>query len=48
MLDKLKTVYPPFKWFLGVVVSALVLIWFWKPVWAFLGAICAKAATLFP
>lgn len=48
MLEKIKSMYPPFKWALGLVVSALVLIWFWHPVWGFIGAIAAKADKLFP
>lgn len=47
MLEKLKTTLPPIRWFVGVVVSALVLIWFWGPIWDFIGAIAAKAKGLF-
>ena len=48
MLDKLKTLLPPFKWAISLVVSALVLIWFWAPVWDFVGALASKAKSLFP
>lgn len=48
VFDKLKTFVAPVKWMVGTVVSALVLIWFWHPIWGFVGAIAAKADKLFP
>jgi len=48
MLDKLKTLLPPFKWLVGAVLGAIVLIWFWHPTCQYIAALACKADAIFP
>ena len=48
MFDKLQPLAAPVKWIVATALSAVVLIWFWHPIWQFLGALCAKADSVFP
>jgi hypothetical protein len=48
MFEKLKALGGPAKWVIGSVISAIVLIWFWHPVWQFAEALAKKADGVFP
>lgn len=48
MFDKVKAAIPaPAMHLVGWIVTALILLFFWHPVWQFLGSICDKADALF-
>lgn len=47
MLDKLRQGMAPFGKIIGIVVTALVLIFFWHPIMHFLQEILTKADGLF-
>lgn len=48
MFDKIKASLPaPVGWVVGWIVTALVLLFFWTPVWNFVIEIATKARDLF-